>query len=186
MTSAIQKEFIKATGVKPRKNEDRADYLQRLTVAVSEIEEGDWEDLSEGAQEWFNDEASTAYENQEPIPEFPDMEEEEEEEAEAPKRRGRPAKKVGKKVAKKAAKKVAKKAAKKAGKKATAKASSNGGGRTAIVELRKMVIENPDMKPDDLVDASGSVSRGTAVTIRYQTLATMKVLRDMGKMKRGE
>lgn len=58
-TTGIEAELQKVTGVKPKSKEERngaSGYLERLTLAASnDIKDEEWEELSEGAQKWVND-----------------------------------------------------------------------------------------------------------------------------------
>jgi outer membrane biosynthesis protein TonB len=52
---SLLKPLQKATGCKPKADEDRQDYLVRLTTAVSEMQEDDWAKLPDDSQDWIND-----------------------------------------------------------------------------------------------------------------------------------
>ena len=70
---SIESEYQEVTGVKPRTKENRQKYLGRIVKAVEELDETDWEKLSEKAQTWFKP-ALKADESGEDIPDFPDAE----------------------------------------------------------------------------------------------------------------
>lgn len=83
--SDVKAELLKATGVKPKKNEDEQDFLNRIVKAVGALDDDAWSDLSEAAQQWAND-ATKKVKAKKDIPGFPDDEEEEEDEKPAKKK----------------------------------------------------------------------------------------------------
>lgn len=96
--SKIEKELASATGVEPKRGEERQDYLARIITGTGKLSDKDWDALSEDAQEWYNKAADVQNANSDArkakgdkakvteLPDFPDLEKEQE--AEAP-RRGR-------------------------------------------------------------------------------------------------
>lgn len=76
----IETELQKVTGVKPKKKEDKQKYLVRLVKAVGDLDETEWDSLSEEAQLWYEP-ALRAEEKGSEIKDFPAEEEEAEEEA---------------------------------------------------------------------------------------------------------
>lgn len=85
MSSKIQQELEKATGVSQESGEGKQTYYKALAKAVNKLSDKDFDALSKGAQDWFNDAADNA-EAKRDIPDFPD-----EQEDEAPTRRRRSA-----------------------------------------------------------------------------------------------
>lgn len=81
--SKIEKEIAKATGLDPKRGEDRQDYLVRLLPAVAKLDDDAWNGLSKGAQSWYNDAAEKRNKDKKAgkadadILEFPDAEQEE-------------------------------------------------------------------------------------------------------------
>lgn len=76
--SQIETELLEATGLKPKKHEDRQDYLSRLCRAGAKVPDPIWEGLSTDTQNWNND-AAQALKDGTDILDFPDLEEDEEE-----------------------------------------------------------------------------------------------------------
>lgn len=77
--SKIQAELSEATGVKPKRGEDRADFIAALMIAVAKLSDEDWAALSKPAQNWYNDAADAKNAKKEPE-DFPDLEKEAKEE----------------------------------------------------------------------------------------------------------
>lgn len=85
----VENELKVATKVKPKKGENRQDYLTRLADSVhNKMDEDEWESLSNEAQLWANN-AAKATNSKKDLPEFdgsdddePDDESDEDEEAE--------------------------------------------------------------------------------------------------------
>ena len=76
----IEQELLQAVDVKAQgKKEDEQKYLKRLTKAIAKLGDDDFEELSEEAQDWYND-AADAVNDDDEIPAFDEEEEEEEEE----------------------------------------------------------------------------------------------------------
>lgn len=48
----IEAALQKATGIKPKKNEDKQKYLLRLQEGVEQLDEKVWDQLSEETQLW--------------------------------------------------------------------------------------------------------------------------------------
>lgn len=74
--SAIQKQLAAATEVEPSKRRDETvtsqEYMKRLALAVGDLSDKEWEDLSTEAQDWYNS-AADSIEAKKDIPEFPDL-----------------------------------------------------------------------------------------------------------------
>lgn len=97
--SKIEKELASATGVEPKRGEDRQEYLARLIAGTGKLPDKDWDKLTEEAQEWYNKAADVQNANSDArkakgdkaslkdLPDFPDLEKETE--AEAPRRGSR-------------------------------------------------------------------------------------------------
>lgn len=67
---SVEKELLDVTGFKPRVTyADRQDYLAALARAVDGLGEDDFDELSTAAANWFN-EACTALNNKDEIPDF--------------------------------------------------------------------------------------------------------------------
>lgn len=80
--SKIEKELVDVTEVKAKRGEDRQDFLGRVMKAVAELNDKEWDDLSQDAQDWFNDAADAKNAKAKTIPDFPDAEADEEPEEE--------------------------------------------------------------------------------------------------------
>lgn len=72
--SKIQEELMKATGLEKKRNESRQDLLLRLMLATKDLKDPEWDDLSQKAQDWFNDAADAKNAKASELPEFPDLE----------------------------------------------------------------------------------------------------------------
>ena len=73
--SAIEKIISQATGLDPKRGEERQAYLGRLVVAVSKLPDAAWAKLGKPAQQWYNDAADVKMDKPgEPLPDFPDAE----------------------------------------------------------------------------------------------------------------
>lgn len=69
--SKIEKEILKATGEAAQKRKEDGDaYRTRLVKAMHKLDDDEWEELSEQAQEWFND-AAEANNDKKQLPDFP-------------------------------------------------------------------------------------------------------------------
>ena len=66
---SVEAELSEKTEVSQRKREGRQDYLKRLVVGISKLDDDEWEGLSKDAQQWAND-ATTAEKDGEEIPDF--------------------------------------------------------------------------------------------------------------------
>lgn len=82
--SEIEIELQNASKIFPYDDEERETYLHRLLQGVAELDDAEWESLTEGSQAWFNS-AVTAHNNKDNLPRFPDSEEEEEDKEPEPK-----------------------------------------------------------------------------------------------------
>lgn len=69
--SAIQKELVAATGVKPKKL-DRQAFLKKLFKAAEALEEKEWEALSTDSQKWVNSCIDADDKQLKEYPEMPD------------------------------------------------------------------------------------------------------------------
>ncbi len=85
--SAIQKELIEETGLKPKRGQDRQEFLAALMVKISDLTDEGWDALSSEAQAWYNKAADAKNAKKKEMPDFPDLEEEEEKAEEKPARR---------------------------------------------------------------------------------------------------
>jgi ribosome maturation factor RimP len=87
--SKIQAELLKATDLSTKRGEDRQDFLARLMKGVADLNDKQWDGLSQEAQDWFNDAADAKNAKAKTLPDFPDLESAEEpEEEKKPSRRG--------------------------------------------------------------------------------------------------
>jgi len=80
--SKIEKELLAATELKAKRGEDRQDLLGRIMKEVAELDDAAWDDLSQEAQDWFNDAADAKNAKAKTIPDFPDAEGDDEPEQE--------------------------------------------------------------------------------------------------------
>ena len=80
--SKIQTELVKATEVTAKRGEDRQEYLGRLMKGVADLNDKQWDGLSQDAQDWFNDAADAKNAKAKVLPDFPDVEEKQEEKEE--------------------------------------------------------------------------------------------------------
>lgn len=72
--SKIEAKVSEVTEIKPKRNEDRQDFLRRLVEAASALDDDTWEELDEDAQNWVNTAADAMNANAQTIPEPPDAE----------------------------------------------------------------------------------------------------------------
>lgn len=77
----IEETFAEVYRIRPQKNEDRQQYLDRVVERVNETSDDDWERLTEEAQQWFN-KAVKPWAARKDIPDFPDAEQEQEDDEE--------------------------------------------------------------------------------------------------------
>ena len=91
------KVLAKASGCKPRKGEDRQEYMSRLVKAILDLPEDDWAGLPDEDQDWVNDSVLNI-KAKKPIVDPEDDDEDEEEapikKAKKPAKRGKKAKPV--------------------------------------------------------------------------------------------
>ena len=80
--SKIEKELLAATELKAKRGEERQDLLGRIMKEVAELDDAAWDDLSQEAQDWFNDAADAKNAKAKTIPDFPDAEGDDEPEQE--------------------------------------------------------------------------------------------------------
>lgn len=66
----VERELQKATGVKPKDNDKRQDYLRTLFIAADDMSQEAWDRLSDPAQLYVN-RMSKSYKNGKPYPDFP-------------------------------------------------------------------------------------------------------------------
>lgn len=71
MTSKIEKELQKATGIKPKPNQERDKYLDNLSAQADKMNEDKFAKLSAEARAWCNA-ASDAVNAEKPVPDFED------------------------------------------------------------------------------------------------------------------
>lgn len=177
--SKIEQELLEATNFKPKKNEDRDDYLRRLMLAVSKLKDPEWEVLSTEAQEWTNAGAE-AHKGGDEVAEFPDFEEEvddnppvdeEVDEEEEPE----PVKAKTKEV--KTEKKVEAKPEKKAIPQSNRKVS-------ACHTIKTMVVKKPTISvaelSEQLKESGLKVSDVTIATLRSDLRDTLRVMNELG------
>ncbi len=87
--SKILEELMKAAGLDKKRGEDRQALLMRTMLATKDLPDAKWDNLSQAAQDWFNDAADAKNAKADKLPEMPDLEEEEAaEEKPASRRRG--------------------------------------------------------------------------------------------------
>lgn len=87
----IEAEIREALSIKPKKNEERRAFINRIRLGIDDLDDDDWEALSPEAQEWTN-KLAASWKSKNKLIEFPVVEEEDdgeeddgEEEEEAPK-----------------------------------------------------------------------------------------------------
>jgi hypothetical protein len=196
--SAI-KPLVKATGCKPKADEDRQDYLVRLVTAVSEMQEDDWAKLPDDSQDWVND-AITAIKAKKEVSD-PDEAAEAEPEAK-PAKKPKPA--AVEEEAEEAAAETAeeeKPAAKKAkpakvepeeeeepeakpAKKAAAKASTPGAADKFRLAYLKALVKGKAPKPQELVTKLGLELSDNYVTgMAYDLRKTVDALKKADLLK---
>ena len=194
---SVIKPLVKATGCKPKADEDRQDYLTRLVTAVSEMQEDDWAKLPDDAQDWVND-AITAIKDKKEVVD-PAEAVEAEAAAEAPKPAKKPKPAAVKEEAEEAAEedeKPAKKAkpakveteeedeaeAKPA--KKVAKASTPGAADKFRLAYLKALVKGKAPKPQELVTKLGLELSDNYVTgMAYDLRKTVDALRKAELLK---
>lgn len=87
--SAIKKELVKATDLETKRGEDHTAFAGRLILAVGELNDKAWGELSDAAQDWFNDAVDAKNAKKKELPGFPDEPSAELEPEKATTRRGR-------------------------------------------------------------------------------------------------
>jgi ribosome maturation factor RimP len=75
--SKIQAELLLVTALSTKRGEDRQDFLARLMKGVADLNDKQWDGLSQAAQDWFNDAADAKNAKAKTLPDFPDAEAEE-------------------------------------------------------------------------------------------------------------
>lgn len=192
------KSLVKATGCKPKTDEDRQEYLTRLVTAVSEMQEDGWAKLPDDSQDWVNDaitaikakkEVSDPDEAAEAEPEAkpakkpkPAAVEEEAEEAaaETADEDAKPAKKA--KPAKVETEEEEPEA--KPAKKAAAKASTPGAADKFRLAYLKALVKGKAPKPQELVTKLGLELSDNYVTgMAYDLRKTVDALRKAELLK---
>jgi hypothetical protein len=213
-SSAVEKEIlgILGSGFKAPKSMDDQKYRAAMVKAVNELEDADWQSLSDDAQAWVND-GVKAIKGKKDIPDFPGASAGGEVE-EAPKT------KKGKKTSKKAAvtepeeaeeaeteeaeeaeteeveeapktkkgKKTSKKAAApKAPKKEKAPKKAKEKGPTAT--FTELILQNPGKTRAEYVEAlekkGMTIAPGAAQINYYMTKRILKILAEKGKLVDG-
>lgn len=196
--SAIEKELLDVTKMKPKKGEDQQAYLHRLIGVVQDLKDEEWEALSNEAQTWVNDgaEAIKKNGNEAEIEPFPDAEEPADEESaqddsttETESEQEESVDTKSKAKAKPAAKSAAKPkaAAAKPAEKAKEKKPAAGPKATGIkVQIKKMVLKKPTISVDEIEERLGKdgtkPSRLTISAIRSEFRHSLFVLRDAGAL----
>jgi len=204
----IEEELQKATGGKVAANpKNPARYRGNLVRAVSTLGDPEWKKLSSEARDWVNASVD-AMEKKEEVPDFPDSTGEfvSEPETEAPERRKAPAPAKATKAEEveeeeealkneeeesepeaeaKPARKVGRPKAEKAASPAPTERKGRKPGGTAY--FRKLMIENPDLSKESLLErtheAGFPLSEQTVYVTYYETKNTLKVLRELGRLK---
>ena len=184
---SVEAEILKVTGQKPKKSRESATkYLARLARAGAELADDDFADLSEEAQEWINDAAGAINEGQD-LPGFDDEEDEE------PKAKRKATKKTPAKTpkaTKKTTKKTSKKTERKPPAKRTEKLMKDGEAKEgAHMRLRELIIENEETPRDKVIEMfekeGFTMGPSRARLVHYETRATLRALRKMGKISGG-
>lgn len=193
---SIEKEILDTIGTKPmKKGGDRQKFLFGVVEQIDALDQDDWNRLSDQAKAWFNG-ATEAVKSKEDIEDFP----EETEEAESSDDRSeRSSGKTKEKAVKTAARKkpapekevsAAKKGNGKvqAAKPAPTRRASGGGGSGAPDVIRDLVISNPAISTQDLVDKLEKKdlhpTRFTVASIKSTTLSIIRKLSDAGYLNK--
>ena len=209
MPQSIESEVLAITKIKPSTKVNRERFLALVADAVEELDDDEWEKLSEDAQHWCNA-ATKAIKAEKPVPDFPSAsspkkkakakaaeteieavaeaepeEEEQEEQAAAEEEDSAGEMRSSTKMKKVAKKKVA----------ARAKANgSNGASKPRKLTsgvptiIKQMILKNPQMTKDDIVTALKKkglkVSDLTVSTQRNEFRHALRVIQDAGLLKR--
>jgi hypothetical protein len=200
--SKVEQELVEATGCKTKEGESRQKYLRRLHDDVKDMDDDEWEALSDSAQKWYN-QAADARNNKEDLPDFAGATAEEDDEVAkttSTKDSGdKPAASKTNKASKttKAAatadndgdepvskKKAAAKPEKSESKSESKPSRSEAKGDGIKMRIKRLVIKNPTTTVDDLMTAleknGDTMSRFTVSAVRSETRHTIKVLKDLG------
>lgn len=210
--SKLEAELMKATKIKgPKAKEDRPAFLKRLVGAAQDLEDEDWEKLSEPAQKWVNA-GATALNDDNDVKDFSDAKKAAPDKKAPAKSRARDdddgddgaaddgdaddnsaddgddegGEKVAKKTtAKKGAAKKAAPAKKEAAPAKKAPAKAKGGG--AQVAIKRAVIADPKASTESIaakLEKKGiDVTPAAVSTIRSGTLQTLRLVKEIGMPK---
>lgn len=174
--SKIEAELLEATGLKPKKNENRQEYLARLCRAGAKLPDDVWEGVTKPSQDWNNDAAVSLKEGKS-IADFSDTDEDtvgeevDEEEADEPAPKAKKAKANGQKEAKSEKEKLPPHPA------SVRKVS-------ACHTIKKMVVKKPTITvaelSEKLKEDGLKVSDVTIATLRSDCRDTLRVLNEVG------
>jgi hypothetical protein len=198
--SEIEQELLDATGCKAKEGESRQKYLRRLHDDVKDMDDDEWEALSDGAQKWYN-QAADARNDKEDLPDFAGVTAEEDDEVakttskkesgdkpaaasktDKPSKTSKPAAAADNGGDEAPAKKKA--AAGKPEKSESKPSRSEAKGDGIKMRIKRLVIKNPKTTVEDLMTAleknGDTMSRFTVSAVRSETRHTIKVLKDLG------
>lgn len=188
---SVEQEIVKVTKCKQRRDQDRQEFLAEVTEQVHNLNDDDWDTLSNAGQEWAN-RASSSHNKGQSIIDFPteDDEQEETEDAadagaseDAAQKEAEPEEEGAKD--RKAAKSKVKKAKKvKTEKPAKAKLSVLG----VKARIKKLIVKNPKVGVQGVLDALTKAgikppSRFLTSTIIAEFKHSLKVLQSAGMLK---
>ena len=77
--SKIQKELVRAVGIKPADFDDRQEFLRKLSAGSNKLSDAEFDELSQEAQDWLNNSADEINSKAKKVTDFPDAEEPKEE-----------------------------------------------------------------------------------------------------------
>lgn len=78
--SKIEKHITTALEVKPKRGEERQDFLNRALKTIADLSDKEWDELPKDVQDWFNAAADAKNSKSKELPDFPDLEKEEDDE----------------------------------------------------------------------------------------------------------
>lgn len=194
--SKVMKEIAKVTGEGARdENETTQSYMNRLLASIRHLTDDEWGNLSPDAQEWSNS-ATKAENDDQPLPDFPDVRKEPESEQEdSPPPKTRSAKK-GNGVVPMSTKKKKKKTAplikKSMGGTSTKKTNTTVLKKSKTLGaqdfLKMEVLNDINISSDDLMlklkKKGFKVSNHTVSSMRSSFRNSVKMMQDAGYLKK--
>lgn len=185
----MEKELLKATKIVKKPGEPGEKYRARIVRAAHELEDAEWNNLSEETQEWVN--AGVAALNaKETVADFPGakVNKVEDKKADKPAAKKEPVKAPEKKMTKPEKKEPAKAASpEKAPDKSQKEYAPNKKNPGKLYELKKFIIKNPKasvLKVSEEMEKKGlGISEFSLTTVYYDIHKTMSIMRDLGILK---